>query len=223
MTQALELAKQGDPKAIAALMSRHLTPQGISVKVANCEARLQVLLDGIDTPDQTQMSGFISNGIRNLGLPDVALLEIFAKRTGEDQLAWVSAYSHIDGDWQATEPEADAVFGEGNLVVRCQEGDVDALQQFTSSAVEMLLSQLDREDTDHDISIKTAVNLDEAGLLTVTIETQQFLDGPAFAADLGKCLNEVASLRIKELALYKRKTATAQPFLIKQMTLVPQR
>jgi hypothetical protein len=89
--------------------------------------------------------------------------------------------------------------------------------------VEALFNQLDREITDEAPTIASFVALDEAGLLTVTIETKQFLDGPAFAADLGQRLNMIASLRVKEVALYKRKTATAQPFLIKQMKLQPQR
>jgi hypothetical protein len=86
-----------------------------------------------------------------------------------------------------------------------------------------LMSQMEREDSDKPVGVASFVELDESGLLTVTIETQQFLDGPAFAADLGGELNAISSPRVKEVALYKRKTATAQPFLIKQMTLATSR
>jgi hypothetical protein len=221
MTQTLELAKQGDLSAIAGLMSRHLTPQGVSVKVASHEQTLQVLLDGIDVPNQTQMGGFVSKGIGNLGLTEISLLEVFGKRSGQDEIAWVSAYGNATGDWEATEANPAATFGAGNLTLLCQQGDVGAIGQFTSSAVTELMGQLEREDASQPIAVETFVELDEAGLLTVTIETTQFLDGPAFAADLGYALNAISSPRVKEVALYKRKTATAQPFLIKQMTLVP--
>lgn len=223
MTQALELAKQGDLQAIAGLMGKHLTPQGVTVKVASHGPTLQVLLDGIDVPHQTQMSGFVSKGISNLEIPEISTLEIFGKRSGQDEIAWVSAYSNATGTWEATEANQAATFGAGNLTLLCQQGDVGAIGQFTSNAVTTLMSQMEREDTDKPVGVESFVELDETGLLTVTIETQQFLDGPAFAADLGAELNTISSQRVKEVALYKRKTATAQPFLIKQMTLVAAR
>jgi hypothetical protein len=223
MTQALELANQGDLQAIAGLMSRHLTPQGVSVKVASHEQTLQVLLDGIDVPNQTQMSGFVSKGIGNLELPEISTLEIFGKRSGQDDIAWVSAYSKATGTWESREADANTTFGQGNLTVLCQQGDVTAIGQFTSHAVTELIGKLEREDADQPTTVESFVELDESGLLTVTIETAQFLDGPAFAADLGYELNAICSPRVKEVALYKRKTATAQPFLIKQMTLVAPR
>ncbi len=223
MTQPLELAKQGDLQAIAGLMSRHLTPQGVTVKVARCGETMQVLLDGIDVPNQTQMSGFVSKGIGNLAIAEISTLEIFGKRSGQDDIAWVSAYSNATGTWEAIEANQAATFGEGNLTLLCQQGDVGAIGQFTSNAVTTLMGQMERADTDKPIGVASFVELDEAGLLTVTIETQQFLDGPAFAADLGHELNAISSQRVKEVALYKRKTATAQPFLIKQMTLVAAR
>jgi hypothetical protein len=223
MTQAIELAKQGDLQAIAGLMGKHLTPQGVTVKVASHEQTLQVLLDGIDVPNQAQMSGFVSKGIGNLDIPDISTLEIFGKRSGQDEIAWVSSYGNASGTWEATEANPAATFGAGNLTLRCQQGDVDAIGQFTSTAVTTLMSQMAREDSDKPVGVASFVELDESGLLTVTIETQQFLDGPAFAADLGGELNAISSPRVKEVALYKRKTATAQPFLIKQMTLATSR
>jgi hypothetical protein len=221
----LELAKQGDPKAIEMLMSRHLTPQGVAVKVTTHAETVQVLLDGIDVPNQEQMSSFVSKGISNLAIPEISTLEIFGKRSGLDEVAWISAFSNATGDWASTEPTPETVFGEGNLILLCQQGDVAAIGQFTSAAVTHLINQIDRGEVDESkpTTVESFVELDEAGLLTVTIETQQFLDGPAFAADFGKQLNAIASPRVKEVALYKRKTATAQPFLIKQMTLVVRR
>jgi hypothetical protein len=223
MTQAIELAKQGDLQAIAGLMGKHLKPQGVTVKVASHEQTLQVLLDGIDVPNQAQMSGFVSKGIGNLEIPNISTLEIFGKRSGQDTIAWVSAYGNATGTWEATEANAAATFGAGNLTLLCQQGDVGAIGQFTSQAVTELMGKLEREDADQPVAVASFVELDEAGLLTVTIETAQFLDGPAFAADLGSELNAISSQRVKEVALYKRKTATAQPFLIKQMTLVAPR
>lgn len=220
MTQTLELAQHGDPKAIAALMSRHLTPQGITVKVAVNAQTLQILLDGIDLPNQVHMSQFISQGIGTLAIPEISTLEIFGKRAGEDAITWISAFSKTAGNWEATETPQ-TTFGADNLILRCQQGDLAAIQQFASDAVAMLVSQLDPAADNAPSTIATFVELDESGLLTVTLETKQFLNGPAFAADLGQQLNAIASLSVKEVALYKRKTSMAQPFLIKRMTLQP--
>jgi hypothetical protein len=222
MSQAIELAKQGDTKAIAALMSKHLTPQGISVKVASQEGTLQVMLDGIDSPNQAQMSNFVCNGIKNLAIAEVTQLQVFGRRAGHDSPDWVSAFA-ADTDWAPIELAESPSFGEGNLKLLAQQGNVDAINQFVDHAVQELISQMDREVDPEAGGVESFVELDEAGLLTATIQTRQFLDGPAFAADFGKRLNEIASPRVKEVALYKRKTAAAQPFLIKQMTLVQSR
>jgi hypothetical protein len=223
MSQAIELAKQGDTKAIAALMGKHLMPQGIAVQVASQAETLQVLLDGIDVPNQAQMTNFVSNGIQKLEIEQINQLQIFGRQSGQNQSAWTSAFARGESGWDAIELSEPVEFGEGNLKLLAQQGDVKAIEQFVNSAVQDLASQMTREADMEPAAIAAFVELDAAGLLTTTVETTQFLDGPAFAADLGYRLNEIASKQVKEVALYKRKNATAQPFLIKQMTLAQSR
>lgn len=50
-TNILELAKQGDPKAIAALINRQLQPKGITAKVALKDNCLQTMLESAQVPD----------------------------------------------------------------------------------------------------------------------------------------------------------------------------
>lgn len=91
MTQPklLELAKQGEPQAIAVLMNRSLQPQGLSVKVSREGDRLSVLLQADQTPNRLVMTNFVRNGITNLKLQSVIqTVEIIGQRTGDDQPAW---------------------------------------------------------------------------------------------------------------------------------------
>lgn len=62
MTQAniLELAKQGDVKAIAALMNRQLQPKGITAKVAMNDSCLQIMLESDQLPDQQTLVAWVS-------------------------------------------------------------------------------------------------------------------------------------------------------------------
>jgi hypothetical protein len=222
MSQAIEQAQKGDPKAIAALMNRHLTPQGVAVQVAMFGETIQVLLDGIDVPNQAQMTTFVTTGLQKLGTPDMVHLHVFGKRTGEGQATWVAAFAKNEDIWVAIAPPEALSFGAGDIPLLARQGNTDALAQFVDTAIQDLMANTgDRvtEAADEAATIESFVHLDESGLLNVTIQTTQFLDGPAFAAQFGLKMNAIASNAVREVALYKRKTAEASPFLIKQMTL----
>jgi hypothetical protein len=222
MSQALEQAQKGDPKAIAALMNRHLTPQGVAVQVAMFGDTIQVLLDGIDVPNQPQMTTFVTTGLQKLGTPEMANLQIFGKRTGETEATWVAAFAKQEDVWTPIEAVDGAAFGAGDRKLLARQGNTEAIAQFVDAAIQELMADTgDRvtEEATDATPIESFVHLDENGLLNVTIQTTQFLDGPAFAAQFGTKMNAIASNAVREVALYKRKTAEASPFLIKQMTL----
>ncbi len=81
----------------------------------------------------------------------------------------------------------------------------------------------------HDCVRDTLANLEIAGIefslelvagcLKITIETSQFLEAQALAVELGHKIESIASAEITEVAVYKRKNATANKFLIREMTL----
>jgi hypothetical protein len=85
----LELAKQGNPQAIASLLNRNLQPKGITVKVASKPGGvLQILLEAAQAPDAKEMSAFIQQGMAKLQPAGVRSLVIFSKSTGEDIPNW---------------------------------------------------------------------------------------------------------------------------------------
>jgi hypothetical protein len=90
MTQQnlLELAKQGDPQAIAALMNRSLQPKGIVATVERQGDRLRVLLEATQLPNREAMTLFVQKGIVNLGIPLIRSIDIQGRQTGSDQPVW---------------------------------------------------------------------------------------------------------------------------------------
>jgi pilus assembly protein FimV len=67
----LQLARQGDTDAIAALMNRHLQAKGITAHVTQHDQALQVILDSEQVPDATTWADYVKKGITGLGLSDM--------------------------------------------------------------------------------------------------------------------------------------------------------
>lgn len=65
MTQAniLELAKQGDVKAIATLLNRQLQTKGITAKVAMNDSCLQIMLESAQVPNQQTLFAWVRKSI----------------------------------------------------------------------------------------------------------------------------------------------------------------
>ncbi|OUC16707.1 MAG: hypothetical protein B0A82_00320 [Alkalinema sp. CACIAM 70d] len=256
MSQVLELAKQGDAKAIAALMNHQLRSQNIVAKVVVQEHRVKVMLEGLSVPEQSALTQFVTQGLQHLALPQIQHLEIYGRRMGESQPAWkqgvslamagatippqstvadpspsqdrsstASPAASIVPDTRLTSPpynpaetaapiemttaecSSNPTFS-GSLVERAQQGDEAAIAEFVQQAL------ADRPN------LESAIELND-GKLKITLTTSEFLDGQAFAAEFGKKLNEIASTQVREAAIYKQRSAKANPFLVKEMTLVP--
>ena len=73
MTQQniLELAKQGDAKAIALLLNRQLQAKGITAAASLKDGCLQVMLEAIEVPNQQVMSAWVSKSIAGLGAASI--------------------------------------------------------------------------------------------------------------------------------------------------------
>ncbi len=105
----LELAKRGDPTAIATLMNRSLQSQGMSAKVARKQDRLFVAIEGSEVPDRILMTNFVRGGIENLNLaPSVKAIKIFGQVKGNEHPAWTQDIDLIPASAPATEiPDGD--------------------------------------------------------------------------------------------------------------------
>lgn len=83
----LELAKQGNPKAIAVLMNRKLQPQGVTAKAALKEGCLQVILEAEQVPDRGLVT-LVQKGITTLGVASVHSVKVYGRQIGGDFIGW---------------------------------------------------------------------------------------------------------------------------------------
>jgi hypothetical protein len=211
MSQVLELAQQGDTEAISALMNRHLKPQGVTAQIAKTQNTLQIMLEGLDLPDQKRMTAFVTQGIQKLGLG--SNVQIFGRQVGDQKPAWTANFAISDSGITPLEGSAavagsGAEFGAGDYKRMAKQGNPEAIQKF----VEGIL---------HDRPEMTPFTEYADGVVKVTIQTSEFMDGQAFSSDFGNQMNEIASKQVREVELYKRKSEKTPPFLVKKMSLAP--
>jgi hypothetical protein len=85
----LELAQQGDPQAIAALLNRQLQPQGITAKVAVRQGCLHVLLESAQQPpDRQACVNFVRTELTSLEPESIDRAKVYGRKTGEKEPAW---------------------------------------------------------------------------------------------------------------------------------------
>lgn len=83
-----ELAKQGDPKAIAALINRSLQPRGITAKASLKNEYLQVILESAQVPDAQIMVAFVHKGMVGLGTESIKKVKVYGRQVGDDFPSW---------------------------------------------------------------------------------------------------------------------------------------
>jgi len=90
MTQPniLELAKQGDAKAIALLLNRQLQAKGITAAASLKDGCLQVMLEAAEAPSQQVLAPWVSKSIAGLGAPSIEKVKVYGRQTGAKVPAW---------------------------------------------------------------------------------------------------------------------------------------
>jgi hypothetical protein len=83
-----ELARKGDPKAIATLMNRKLEPKGITAKAAARHGCLQIQLESEQTPNQAALVKFVQQGLDSLGAEGLSAVRIYGYQAGVSVPAW---------------------------------------------------------------------------------------------------------------------------------------
>lgn len=89
----VELAKQGNPKAIASLINRQLNPKGITVKANLQDACLQIFLESLDPPIQEYILPFIQKGMSNLGIKVIKTVKIHGRQVGSSSALWTEEFN----------------------------------------------------------------------------------------------------------------------------------
>jgi len=102
-----ELARQGNPKAIAALLNRSLQPKGITVKAALDQHCLQVMLISAQVP-AIELVNLIRDRLNRLGVESIEQVKIYGKQVGEDIPDWHHEFEFVPPSL-ATETFAETV------------------------------------------------------------------------------------------------------------------
>ncbi|MBW4681453.1 MAG: hypothetical protein KME19_15255 [Microcoleus vaginatus WJT46-NPBG5] len=84
----LELAKQGDPNAIAALLNRTLQPKGITASAEQEDGFLHIILKAAQVPNQQAVVTFIHQGMTKLESEAIHMVRIDGYQNGQDTPAW---------------------------------------------------------------------------------------------------------------------------------------
>ena len=87
----LELAKQGNPKAIAHLINRHLQPKGVTTKVALEDGYLQVILEAEQIPKQ-ELVAWVQKGITALESDFIQSVKVCGRQAGGNSIGWVEEF-----------------------------------------------------------------------------------------------------------------------------------
>lgn len=99
----LELAKQGDAKAIAALMNRYLQPKGITATATREDSCLQIWLEAARAPSSTTLVNFVQSGLANLGVDVIKTVKVYGVQTGEPSPVWKEEIDlYTSPDWSTS-------------------------------------------------------------------------------------------------------------------------
>ncbi|WP_421657562.1 type IV pilin-like G/H family protein [Leptothermofonsia sp. ETS-13] len=94
MTQPnlLEVAKQGDPEAIAKLMNLALQPKGITAETQLSNGCLEVILTSSRPLNPKALVNFVQRGLANLGTQSIQLVKVYGQKVGDDSPIWVDEF-----------------------------------------------------------------------------------------------------------------------------------
>lgn len=84
----IELAKQGNSKAIAALLNGKLHPQGINAKVNVINGWLHILLEADELPDRIAMINVVRNQLIELAPESIKRVKLLVKKSSDDYATW---------------------------------------------------------------------------------------------------------------------------------------
>ncbi|MGE5655177.1 MAG: GUN4 domain-containing protein [Actinomycetota bacterium] len=87
-----QLAKQGNPKAIATLLNRSFQPKGITVKAAVKNGCLQLMLEATQIPPKQPYVDSLRKGLTILMPTAIQKVRVYGKQVGEDVPEWLEEF-----------------------------------------------------------------------------------------------------------------------------------
>ena len=91
----LKLAKQGNPKAIAAMLNQSLQSKNITAKANLKDGCLNILLESAQLPKQQNLVSFIRKGLIQLEAQSIKTVKVYGRQTGEESPAWNETFEIV--------------------------------------------------------------------------------------------------------------------------------
>ncbi|OCQ98488.1 hypothetical protein BCD67_07970 [Oscillatoriales cyanobacterium USR001] len=84
----MELAKQGNPKAIAVFLNQFLQPKGITAMTLLREGCFHIVLDSSEVPEQEKIATFVQNKLATLKSKSITYVKVHGRLAGNKSVAW---------------------------------------------------------------------------------------------------------------------------------------
>ncbi|NES04664.1 MAG: hypothetical protein F6K22_18620 [Okeania sp. SIO2F4] len=84
----IQLAKQGNSKAIATLLNSKLHPEGINTKASVVNSCLHILLESDELPDRSSIINVVRNQLLELAPDSIKRVKLLFKRYIDDYATW---------------------------------------------------------------------------------------------------------------------------------------
>ncbi|MCT7961928.1 CapA family protein [Laspinema sp. D1] len=88
----MNLAKQGDPGAIAVLLNQALRIRNMTAQVVRNDNRLHILLEADRIPDRQAYIAYIQDGLTRLNVGSIHSVRVYARQIGQKVPAWDEAF-----------------------------------------------------------------------------------------------------------------------------------
>ena len=88
----VNLAKQGDPAAIAVLLNQALRIRNMTAQVVRNDNRLHILLEADRIPDRQAYLAYIEDGLTRLNVRSIHSVRVYARQIGQKVPAWDEAF-----------------------------------------------------------------------------------------------------------------------------------
>lgn len=88
-----QLAKQGNPKAIAAMLNRSLQPKGITAKASAKNGCLQIMLEAAEVPPKQPYVDSLRKGLTNLMPAAIQKVKVYGKQVDGDFPEWLEEFN----------------------------------------------------------------------------------------------------------------------------------
>lgn len=109
-SSSLQLAKQGDPRAISAFINHSLRSKGVTTKAVFREGCLQIRLEAAQLPHSSSLISFIQKQIASLEIDSIDNVKVYGYEAAQEAPSWVKEFKPKQVWHNSTESTVEPAF-----------------------------------------------------------------------------------------------------------------